>query len=229
MDIELIDKAWACLPREFKEKVKKKYARCVKIDADDNPNLPAYAVKSAISRMALLEKLFGIHNLTSDADGEEILTCEKSKAMQLYSHLLDLVENERISEHYSEWCDLEREYIALFGENVFADYFGSKCLPDKLNEDNFAKSEPKPSEPKNEGTRQEQYVPKNAESGTHSLNHILKDGFREHNRLHIAAMAMQGLISKAPRFSSYEISNLVRISLDCADALIKKAEGGSDE
>ena len=65
MDIKLIDRAWACLPREFKEKVKKKYARCVKIDADDNPHLPAYAVKSAISRKALLEKLFGIHNLTA--------------------------------------------------------------------------------------------------------------------------------------------------------------------
>ena len=74
MDIELIDKAWACLPREFKEKVKKKYARCVKIDEDDNSTLPAYAVKSAISRRALLEKLFGEHNLTSDAEGEEILT-----------------------------------------------------------------------------------------------------------------------------------------------------------
>ena len=70
---------------------------------------------------------------------------EKSKAMQLYSHSLDLVENERISEHYSEWCDLEREYIALFGENVFADHFGSKCLPD-AREVNFASIEPKPAE-----------------------------------------------------------------------------------
>lgn len=87
------------------------------------------------------------HNLTSDAEGEEILTCEKSKAMQLYSHLLDLVENERISEHYSKWCDLEREYIALFGENVFADYFGSKCLPD-AREVNFATKKPQPAEPK---------------------------------------------------------------------------------
>lgn len=89
------------------------------------------------------------HNLTSDAVEEEMLTCEKSKAMQLYSHLLDLVENERMSEHYSKWCDLEREYIALFGENVFADYFGSKYLPDEdVHEDNFANIEPKPSEPK---------------------------------------------------------------------------------
>lgn len=87
------------------------------------------------------------HNLTSDAEGEEILTCEKSKAMQLYSHLLDLVENERISEHYSEWCDLEREYIALFGENVFAGYFGSKCLPD-AREVNFATKKPQIAEPK---------------------------------------------------------------------------------
>ena len=73
MNKELIDRAWACLPREFKEKVKKKYARCVEIDEDDNPNLPAYAVKSAISRRALLEKLFGEHNLTSDEEGEEML------------------------------------------------------------------------------------------------------------------------------------------------------------
>lgn len=85
------------------------------------------------------------HNLTSDAEGEELLTCEKSKAMQLYSHLLDLVENERISEHYSEWCDLEREYIALFGENVFAALFGSKCLLG-AHEDNFTSIEPKPAE-----------------------------------------------------------------------------------
>ena len=79
MNKELIDRAWACLPREFKEKVKKKYARCVKIDADDNPHLPAYAVKSAISRMALLEKLFGIHNLTSNAVEEEMLTVPRKK------------------------------------------------------------------------------------------------------------------------------------------------------
>lgn len=54
MDKELIDRTWSCLPKEFKEEVKKEYARCVAIDADDNPNLPAYAVESAISRRALL-------------------------------------------------------------------------------------------------------------------------------------------------------------------------------
>lgn len=126
---------WNCLPLEVKKEVKRQYQIAI--------NVKEYYTECT------LEYLFGIDNLTSDAEGEEMLTCEKSKAMRLYSHLLDLVENERMSEHYSGWCDLEREYIALFGENVFADYFGSKCLPDEdAHEDNFVKSEPKPAEPK---------------------------------------------------------------------------------
>lgn len=214
MNKELKDRAWACLPREFKEKVKKKYARCVEIDEDDNPNLPAYAVKSAISRRALLEKLFGEHNLTSDAEGEEMLCVKASKVREMYAL------NEKIL-----YLDSTHKGAILLKKKL-TDLFGSKCLYDELNEDNFATKKPQPAEPKDEGTRQEQCVPKNAESGTHSFSHILKDDFRDHNRLHIAAMAMQGLISKTPRFSSYEISNLVRISLDCADALISKCKKG---
>ena len=222
MNKELIDRVWACLPREFKEKVKKEYYH-----DDTNP-----------FELAQLEAIFGIHNLISDAEGDELLTCEKSKAMQLYSHLLDLVENERISEHYSEWCDLEREYIALFGENVFADYFGSKCLPD-AHEVNFTSIEPKPAETKNEGTHQEQCVPKNAESGTHSFSHILKDSFRNHNRLHIAAMAMQGILSNADRMKKYqyvatkppctELAVVVaRKALRYADVLIAECKKGDN-
>lgn len=223
MNKELIDRAWACLPREFKEKVKKKYARCVEIDADDNPNLPAYAVKSAISRKALLEKLFGEHNLTSDEEGEEMLCVKASKVREMYAL------NENIL-----YLDSTHKGAILLKKKL-TDLFGSKCLPDELNEDNFAKSEPKPSEPKNEGTRQEQYVPKNAESGTHSLNRILKDGFREHNRLHIAAMAMQGILSNADQMRGYkyvatkppceELAVVVaRNALRYADALITKVE-----
>ena len=136
MTIELQNKVWSILPKEFKEEVKEIYLNAV----EHHPC--GYNHKTD-----LLKYLFGRHNLTSDAEGEEILTCEKSKAMQLYSNFLDLVESERMSEHYSEWCDLEREYIVLFGENAFADYFGVKCLPD-AHEDNFASIEPKPSEPK---------------------------------------------------------------------------------
>lgn len=142
MNKKLQDLAWQCLPLEAKREVKQAFRLPTENDYEQGYD-------------NALASLFGHHNLTSDTEVEAVLTCDKSKAMQLYSHLLDLVENERMSEHYSGWCDLEREYIALFGENVFADYFGSKCLMDKLNEDNFVKSEPK-----NEGTRQEQYAPK---------------------------------------------------------------------
>lgn len=145
MEQILQDKVWSTLPKEFKEEVKETYREYTEKIATTSE--PEYRIVGYIAAQTELELLFGKHNLTSDAVGEEILTCEKSKAMQLYSHLLDLVENERMSEHYSEWCDLEREYIALFGENVFADYFGSKCLPD-AHEDNFTRTEPKPSEPK---------------------------------------------------------------------------------
>lgn len=55
---------------------------------------------------------------------------------------------------------------------------------------------------------------------------ILKDGFSKERRLTIAAMAMQGMLSNTTRFSSYEISDLVRISLNCADALITESKGG---
>ena len=147
MNKELIDKAWACLPREFKEKVKKEYARCVKIDADDNPNLPAYAVKSAISRRALLEKIFGEHNLTSDAEGDA-----KDRA-----------------------------------------------------------KEPKPAEPKEDK----------------HFDSILKDGFRDHNRLHIAAMAMQGILANShQQIVDMKIDKVAELAIAAADKLIAECEKG---
>lgn len=233
MNKELIDRAWACLPREFKEKVKKKYARCVKIDADDNPNLPAYAVKSAISRKALLEKLFGEHNLTSDGKEEdEMLYVSRKQIDALQGEIFKAIMDAHDAD---DWQDAAH-YILDVMPRSFAALFGTKCLPDEdVHEDNFTSIEPKPAETKNEGTRQEQYVPKNAESGTHSLNHILKDGFREHNRLHIAAMAMQGILSNADRMKGYEYVAteppceelavvVARNALRYADALITEVE-----
>lgn len=61
------------------------------------------------------------------------------------------------------------------------------------------------------------------------VDNIIKRGFKNHNRLHIAAMMMQGMLSNTTRFSSYEISDLVRISLNCADALLREAEKGGSK
>ena len=51
------------------------------------------------------------------------IDCDKKQALTFYEHLLDLVEKDRMSKNYSEWCELEREYIALIGEKYFTEHF----------------------------------------------------------------------------------------------------------
>lgn len=53
------------------------------------------------------------------------IICDKKQALTFYEHLLDLVEKERMSKNFSEWCKLEREYIALIGKEHFTKYFTS--------------------------------------------------------------------------------------------------------
>lgn len=80
------------------------------------------------------------------------------------------------------------------------------------------------------------YVPDPAKQ----FDTILKGGFREHNRLHIAAMAMQALLSNADRMKMYEdiasdpfSDNLTRIvarnALRYADALVAEAQKGGEK
>ncbi len=65
MDKELQDKAWAVLPKEFREEVKSNYQQ-----VRQRYEYPASEYDVAISTGAMwaLESLFGKHNLTSDAD-----------------------------------------------------------------------------------------------------------------------------------------------------------------
>lgn len=54
---------------------------------------------------------------------QNTIECDKKHALTFYEHLLDLVEEERMSKNYSKWCELEREYIALIGEKYFTEHF----------------------------------------------------------------------------------------------------------
>ena len=65
-------------------------------------------------------------NLQTVRQGKNTIECDKKQALSFYEHLLDLVEKERMSKNYSEWCELEREYIALVGEKHFTEYFKNK-------------------------------------------------------------------------------------------------------
>lgn len=69
MNKELIDRVWSVLPNEFKEEVKKKYI----------------AYTGSIYENFYI-KTFGFHNLTSDAEGEEMLTVPKKRVMEIYNH-----------------------------------------------------------------------------------------------------------------------------------------------
>lgn len=225
------DLAWSVLPKEFKEEVKRLY---------HTPGLRAEVY-------TLLQNLFGAGNLTSDAEGEEMLTCEKSRVQQQYKRATQLKDD----------SDPKWELVGDQMERVLIGLFGSKCLPDELTEDNFGKSEPKPAEPNPDGDNLSP-EPKAAPTFADAAPTFADDCKSRPNRtpssytqpvtdchqidrLHIAAMAMQGLLSNADRMKMYEdiassplSDNLTRIvarnALRYADALIAEAQkGGSHE
>lgn len=75
-----------------------------------------------------------------DAEGEEMLTVSRKKVQRRY-HMAYKCKHSGLLSHddvqfWKGW------------QGALDDLFGSKCLPDELPEDNFAKSEPNPAEPK---------------------------------------------------------------------------------
>lgn len=106
--------AWSCLPKEFKEEVKRLYHIANK-DMDE--------LKVAYK----LEYLFGIHNLTSDAEGEEMLYVSRKRVQDMYAA------NERIK---VDFPDKETGEASDHINHVLRHLFGSKCLPVVTREHN---------------------------------------------------------------------------------------------
>lgn len=196
MTTELQNKVWSILPKEFKEEVKRMH-RIADSDVDQ------------MIVMITLENVFGHQNLTSDAEGEETLICEKSKVQRAYNTSREIVKAENpdslmYSMHTQIMCVLES-------------IFGSKCLSD-VHEDNFTSIEPKPAEPKEEADKQ--------------FDNILKDSFRNKRRLNIAAQIVASMIGSDDWTtwrggSNKEIwHNMAKSSLEIADALIAETEKG---
>lgn len=103
MNKELQDLAWSVLPKEFKEEVKKRYNLAMR-------HRDLYSARGAIEA---LELLFGRHNLTSDAEGEddETLYVSRKKLQYFYENL------RRVGENHAAFA--------------LQSLFGSKCLPDE--------------------------------------------------------------------------------------------------
>ena len=111
MNKELQDLAWSLLPKEFKEEVRKIY------NADD-PLMSSEAYE-------LLDDIFGRHNLTSDAEGEDEMLCvSRKKVQEFYAKCKKVTIDPYSYPDYAHESALSR--MALLDI-----LFGSKCLPDE--------------------------------------------------------------------------------------------------
>lgn len=118
MNTELQNKAWSALPKEFKEEVNEIYLNAV-----------VHHPCGYKHKTDLLKYLFGHHNLTSDAKGED----------NLQERLWNM-----LSPRLQTYC-FNMGHTSHDGnvEDVLEHLFGSKCLPDEdAHEDNFATKEP---------------------------------------------------------------------------------------
>lgn len=133
MTKELQDRVWKhFLPKEFKEEVKYEYRRVATKATKDSYDL---------GFMHAHEGMFGHHNLTSDAEGEdEMLTVSRKRVQEMYAA------NERIK---ADFPDKETAHISDHINHVLKRLFGSKCLPDEAKDEaKDGAKEPKPAEPK---------------------------------------------------------------------------------
>lgn len=98
MTTEIQNKVWSCLPKEFKKEVKKEWRKAYFSDTK-----------------ATLEYFFGKHNLTSDAEEEEMLTVPRKAIIQAYK----------------KCCDKRATKYDVGYADCLYNLFGSKCLPDE--------------------------------------------------------------------------------------------------
>lgn len=266
IDKDLQDLAWRCLPREVCEEVKELYRHENKVLAP-------------IDGVTTLNEIFGLHNLTSDAEGEEMLMCEKSRVQKIFAGQTEVQK--------STPCGTILHHEAAAKAELLYALFGSKCLPEEPTiANNATVEEPKPSEPKYhvgdkirivkggvlysrigevtdidficslvyyktdrsyEWLKESDLEPYTEPACTDSpltftndcqsqcksqdhivqghemFDNIIKDGFKNHNRLHIAAMIAAGWIAHDGIMNP---DILAADSLTIADALIAESEKG---
>lgn len=152
MNKELQDLVWSILPKEFKEEVKYEYRRVATKASKEEYDL---------GFMHAHEGMFGIHNLTSDTEGEEMLTVSRKEIQQL------VAANDKLIKKHPGRDSIEA-IQAKTVSTILNRLFGSKCLPEpsklqarcrQVNVDsshdnvdsshgNVDSLEPKPAEPK---------------------------------------------------------------------------------
>lgn len=154
IDKTLQDHVWKhCLPKEFKEEVKRMYETAKSYVLGD------IEINAQVCE-AVLSELFGYHNLTSDAEREEMLTVKAKTVREMYAA------NDRLKSSFpGTIAEADADKI----NHILRHLFGSKCLPDEgtdctpievgvaenamtsnvdSSHGNVESLEPKPAEPK---------------------------------------------------------------------------------
>lgn len=189
MDKTTQDLAWSVLPKEFKEEVRKIY------NADD----PLVCSEEN----EIFDYLFGEHNLTSDAEGEddEMLTVPRKQVQQQYKRASLLQDD----------SDFKWNLVGDQIERVLSGLFGSKCLPDEPG--NFQATCP----PDNVDT-----LKPNVDTSAEHFADVRK---MLPSRLYIATQITASIYADceaAKQFHSIEA--IVRKALDIADTLIQQSK-----
>lgn len=148
MDKELINRAWRILPAEFKRVVKAHYvglnaAYKAYLSKDSLTNEECDRCNAMREKIVLYNMYFGRHNLTSDAEGEEeMLIVPRKKVQEQYALNVNALREGNLT-------DMQIEIATKVKDTLYY-LFGSKCLPDEVNDvaSNVASSKPKPTEPK---------------------------------------------------------------------------------
>ena len=202
MTKELIDKVWSLLPKEFKEEVKDCY-KTAKAQHKENFHLEVEAALIR-ERIIMLEYFFGIHNIASDAGGEDgLLTVPRSKVQEQYALNSNALREGNLTDMQTE--------IAVKVKDTLYYLFGAKCLPDE--------------------TKQETNSSKNENTSNYSGNHFAGVSNMFDTRLHIAAMVMAGALANKNvtiGCGAFEdnLEYITKTALMYADALIAECEKG---
>lgn len=245
MDKKLQDLVWSILPKWFKEEVKK----VARIYSGRTSAL--FGAERHLANKFLDEfiGLFGRHNLTSDAEGEEMLTCNRDVVRMLYDRADSVKVRQTLESLFGSKClpDVEPKPAGpkfKMGDKVrISCAFSSGEIWDSVLNGRVATIVGCYRESNNwiycfkEPIRDfaEFWLEPCTEPGNYmgdaydGFNHIadvskmmgytIIDGIDETDRLHVAAMAMQGMLAAGEDYSG-DCTFIVKKSFEIADALI---------
>ena len=226
--------------QDYEQKKRKCFVQfCKDNGIDQEVNISIFdAFDQIFDRAFALGKKFGISDF-SDAEGEEMLTVSRNNVMAYYRDAQE--DEEEFHPAVENACNIMYQR-AVGLRQMLKRLFGSKCLPDNVDSlsqnppencnkaNHISTDDSKPAEPTDFG-REVNFPTKN------NSTIYLKKSKNCDNRLQIAAMAMQGILSNIDLFKNvleagmetlsgdgFSYQAVAKASLLFADALIAEAE-----